>query len=300
MFPPDFPMEKVISLIVQVEDGIVSEVLHVARTNTRTHIEGAKRTNLKASLRSKEGEILAQANLLRLERLPSGCGDIEGGEEKSYIAQAFIPDVATGAALEISSEKEILWRREATEKPCKIREFKAKVVKPPRQNREVLQVGWKITNKPEDIWVRWSIDGENWKSLATSLTGEKASFDARMLPSGKVMIQLAVHDGFFSTYSEPVNLELRKYPPEVSILHPVDGHTYVEGQTLRLWGVATGNEPVRKATWYIGRKKIAQGLDAWVTLKPGKHVLTLQVEDEGGREKAEVKIVVSKSPKDQG
>lgn len=303
MFPPDYPMEKVISLIVQVEDGIVSEVLHVTRIRTRTHIDRAKSTNLLACLRNKEGEILAQSNLLRLERLPSACGDHEDGGQKSYIAQAFVPDVAEGASLEILSEKKVLWRREATKKPCKIRGFKARLVKVGKQ-KELLQVDWNIANRPEDIWVRWSTDGKNWKSLATNLTGEKASFDPRMLQSGRVMLQLVVHDGFFSTYSEPVQVKLQKYPPNVAILHPIDGHTYMEGQTLRLWGMVAGNEelnlPAREATWLLDKKKIAQGIDTWITLEPGKHILALHVEGEGEIGKAKVKITVIKYPKDEG
>ncbi|MFT5701281.1 MAG: hypothetical protein ACI8ZB_004172 [Desulforhopalus sp.] len=303
MFPPDYPMEKVISLIVRIENGFVSEVMHVARTQVRTHLEHAKRTNLKASLRSKKGETLAQSTLFQLERLPGGCGDCEDGEQKSYIAQAFIPDVAKGASLEISSDKEVLWHRGATKEPCEIKGFKAKMVKVDR-SKDVLQVDWKIANLAADIWVRWSTDGENWKSLATNLTGEKAEFEARVLPPGRVLLQLVTHDGFFSRYSEPIKIVVLKYPPEVTILHPVDGYTYMAGQSLRLWGVATGsggtNLRTTKATWLLGREKIAQGLDGWSVLEPGKHVLTLQVKGETGTGTAKVKITVDKPPKVDG
>ena len=111
---------------------------------------------------------------------------------------------------------------------------------------------------------------------------------------------MVAHDGFFSTYSESVSVKLPERPPEVSILHPVNGHTYIAGQALRLWGVATGGDeaslPARSGTWMLGRRQIAQGLDAWTTLKPGEHVLTLRVDSEGGSARARVKITVSKTP----
>lgn len=300
MFPPDYPMEKVISLIVRIENDEIAEVMHVARTMTRTHIERATQTDLVASLCGIENEVLAQAVLYKHERLPGDCGECSEGISRGYLAQAFIPDVDDGASITITRKEQVLWRREATKKPCKVSEFKAKIQRTDGA-KEVLTVSWKITNRFQDVWIRWSIDGENWKSLSTGVRGEKAQFDPKMLPSGKVMLQLVAHDGFFSNYSKPVGIEIRKYPPEATILHPGGGYTYMEGQTLRLWGMVAQegqtNPSNVKAVWYLGRKKIAKGLDTSTTFKPGKHALTLQVEGEGGKGKTSVTIEVTKRPK---
>ena len=300
MFPPDYPMHNVISLIVRVERGTVAEVMHVARTKVRTHLERVKSTQLVASLRSEDGTVLAQAPLLRLERQPSLCGECgngEGGETTNYLAQAFVPDVAPGASLEISDGKEILWRRESPKQPAKIKKFDVRM-ETKDKSKGVLQVEWNVSGQIEEVWIRWSKDGESWRSLATGLTGDRAEFNQRMLPQGEVWLQLVAHDGFFSTYSKSVRVKLPERPPEVSILHPADGYTYIAGQPLRLWGIATGVDeaslPARSGRWLLGKKRIAQGLDAWTTLEPGKHVLTLEVDSEGGIGRAQVKIMVSK------
>jgi hypothetical protein len=306
MFPPDYPLEKVISLIVRIERSVVAEVTHVARTEVRTHLERTKSTQLVAFLRNKDGKILSEASLHRFERTPGYCNECEsceGGEPTSYLAQAFIPDVESGELLEIADGKEILWRREATKRPCQIKAFKASMVKKDRSG-EAIQLDWDISERTEDIWLRWSTDGKNWRSLTTGLTGKKAEFDPRMLPPGKVLLQLVAHDGFFSFYSEPAKIEISKRPPEVTILHPIDGYTYTADQTLRLWGMAIeGDEtslPTRSGKWLLERKQIAEGLDTFVTLEPGKYVLTLQVDGEGGTGKAKVKITVSKQPESDG
>lgn len=305
MFPPDYPMEKVISLIVLIDRGNVAQVMHVARTEVRTHIEKAKITRLVACLRNEEGKIIAQAPLLRLERQPGYCDEHEpekGGGPTRYLAQAFIPDSAPGVLLEINDGEDVLWRREAPDHPAIIKTFNANVVRKTKLKNS-LNIDWNISGRFNEVWVRWSTDGENWKALSTGLTGEKAKFDLRMLPAGKVMLQLVAHDGFFSDYSKSVSIKVPEHPPEVSILHPVDGHTYEANQTLRLWGAASGVDngslPDESCTWLLENKKIAKGLDAWTALGPGKHLLTLQVDGKGGIGKAKVKITVSKPPKNE-
>jgi hypothetical protein len=305
MFPPDYPLERVISVIARIERGNVAEVLHVARTSVRTHLDQAKRTELVASLRGAEGAMLAQAPLLRLERQPMGCGSCGsdvGGAPASYLAQAFIPDVAPGEALEIRDGDKLLWRREAPHKPARIKAFNAKLAKRGKSG-EVLQLDWRIDGFAEELWVRWSTDGETWRSLTTGLSGETAEIDAPMLPAGKVRLQLVAHDGFFSDFSKPFSLAMPERPPAVSILHPTDGYSYQAGHAVRLWGAAASadakaTDPAQ-ALWVIGKKRIAEGLDAWTTFEPGEHVLKLEVETRAGKASAQVKIKVTEAPKDE-
>jgi hypothetical protein len=306
LFPPDYPLRDVISLIVRIDRGTVADVAHVARTRVRTHIELARVTRFVACLRGEDGAVLAEAPLLRLPTLAGPCGGCQpddGGEPTSFLAQAFVPDVAPGARLEIGDGKEVLWSREAPKRPASIETFDVRVERKGKSG-SVLQVAWGVAGEVAEIWVRWSKDGEVWRSLATGLTGENAEFDLRALPHGALSVQLVAHDGFYSTYSETVRIELPKRPPEVSILHPVDGHSYVAGQSLRLWGTATGGDeaslPARSGTWSLGRRRIAEGLDAWTTLEPGEHVLTLEVEGDGGTGRARVRVIVSTPPGSAG
>ena len=55
-------------------------------------------------------------------------------------------------------------------------------------------------------------------------------------------------------------------PPDVVILHPVDGHTYVAGQTVRLWASVAGAAPdaAEQTVWLVDGKEVARGLDAFV------------------------------------
>lgn len=306
MFPPDYPLEDVISLIVRVERGVVAEVMHVARTKVRTHIDQAKHTQLVARLLDSKNEILAQGPLLRLERQPSGCENCDvdkDGQPTSYLAQAFVPDVAPGAALEIGDGETVLWRREAPKQRIRIKKFNAKLAGRAK-TKDVLQLDWSMSGGAEELWVRWSADGETWRSLITGLTGEKVRLAASTLPAGQIRLQLVAHDGFFSTYSKTVNLKILERPPEVSILHPIDGRSYVAGQTLRLWGVAAGRGeeqiPPDQAVWLLGKKRIGKGLDAWTSLDPGEHTLTLKVKTETGTASTDVKITVSMLPKPDG
>jgi hypothetical protein len=159
-----------------------------------------------------------------------------------------------------------------------------------------LHVKWRASKEAVEYWLRWSTDGENWRALASGLTGNEASLEASQLPSGKVFLQLVAHDGFYSSTSRPVEISLPDRAPEVAILHPVDGRTYAANQVLRLWGSVSGQEgePVapERAVWSLDGSELARGLDAWTSLEPGEHKLTLLIEGEGGSAEASVVVTV--------
>lgn len=293
MFPP-WQQHNVISMIVRIERGKVAEVMHVARTRMHAELERTSATPFTAQLHGKEGQVLAEAPLLRLDTAACGCGCGSGGsgeKSTSYLAQALIPDVAPGESLAIGDGKDVVWERKAPAKPAGIEEFVAKL-----DRKGALQLQWSASREAAEFWLRWSTDGEHWQSLATALTDHKARFEAHQLPAGKVMLQVVAHDGFHSTASKPFAITLPERAPEVAILHPVDGHTYSAGQTLRLWGSvgsADGRSaPPKRCVWLLGRKEIGQEPDTWSTLEPGQHKLTLRVEDKGGTSESTVTINV--------
>jgi hypothetical protein len=298
VFPPKYPKQDVVSLIVRIERNIVVEVLHVARTQVEGILEG-DRSPFMAYLVGKEGEMLAQAPCLRIRQQVSGSygsSVAEDGNCTSYIAQAYIPEVAKGAGLEIREGEDVVWKRQAPEKAASVKEFTASF-KEQRGNAGTVHLQWRASGPVTEIWLRYSTgeDSEDWRALSTSLTGTAANFDAKLLPAGTVRLQLVAHDGFFSSYSNPISIQLPNRPPEVSILHPVDNHTYIAGQTVRLWGVVDKEDvSPRNAVWLLGRKTIGRGLELWTSLKPGDHTLTFRVETEGGIGKASCKVTVIK------
>lgn len=291
VFPPPWPPVNLISLIVLISHNEIAEVLHVSRTRMYSQLEGALSTPFSAQLRDKEGQVLAEGQLLRLETGACGCGGCAGNEEAPdhYLAQALIPDVAPGDALTINTGDQIVWERRAPKKPLRVAGLDAGM------DDGALLVSWKKSREAVEYWLRWSTDGENWRSLATGLTGNDVRLEPGQLPSGKVLLQLVAHDGFSSYPSEPVEVNLPDRGPETAILHPVDGHTYASGQTLRLWGSVSGHESEatarQSAVWLLDGNEIARGLDTWITLEPGEHKLTLLVESGSGA--AEASVVVN-------
>lgn len=290
VFPPPWPPEEMISLIVRVERGQVAEVMHVARTRMYTQMDRASSTPFNVQLRGEGGRVLAEGPLLRLDVGACGCGGSfdEGGRPDHYLAQALVPDVAPGESLSISDGKELVWERRAPSEAVRVGRVEAYV-----DRLTGLQVRWEVSGEATEFWLRWSADGETWHSLATGLTGNEARLEASQLPEGRVLLQLVAHDGFFSTASEPVEVSLPERPPEVAILHPRDGHTYVAGQALRLWAaVSGGSVPSERSVWLLGDSEFGRGLDTWATLEPGQHKLTLRVESESGLAEASVAVMV--------
>jgi hypothetical protein len=296
VYPPPFKPQDMISLIVRIADGRVAEVLHVARTRLHATLERTAATPFTARL--LEGDkVLAEAPLRRLHTAACGCGcggdgHHEGTPPREYLAQALVADAGPGSALEILADGQVQWTRASTGKPPRVEGLEAKV-----DRKGQLRVGWTAARGATEYWLRWSRDGEQWQSLATGLTDTEARVDAAQLPAGKILLQVVAHDGFHSAASKPTPLALPARPPQVAILHPQDGHTYQEGQPLRLWGSATSAGDDRpstpRATWLLGRKAIGEGLDAWTSLPAGEHALTLRVEDAGGSTEATVKVKVS-------
>jgi hypothetical protein len=275
VFPPS-RLQEVISLIVKVERGVVTEVLHVARTRAHTHLRGARPTAFSVRLLDAEGSVVGVGALHRLDTAACGCGGADRTvESNTYLAQAFVPDAAVGAALEITAEDEVVvWRREAPPEPPRV-----EVSEPKTDRRGNVTLSWSASAGVEEFWVRWSRDRENWQSVATGLAAQKLRIEAGQLPGGDGFLQVVAHDGFFSSYSEPVRVALPDRHPEAVILHPVEGHTYAAGQPVRLWGSIAGEEPreAADAIWLVGGDEIARGLDAFVELEPGEQTVTLRV-----------------------
>lgn len=292
MSPPS-RAEQVLSLIVKVVDGSVADVLHVARVEAHTALHRATETTFTANLRDEGGGLLASGSLFRLETSACGCGG-GGGHHghrapKTYLAQAFVADVAPGSSIEIADKDDkTVWRREAPAEPPVVK------VGEVRQNDDGdLWVQWDSSGDVAEYWLRWSADGRSWRSVATGLTEREARIPTADLPGGDGLLQVVAHDGFFSAYSEPFPVSLRKQHGSVVILHPVDQFTYLAGQSVRLWASVAGTDAVGDdAAWAVDGEDVARGLDAWVTLEPGERVVTVRVADA----EASVTVRVERSP----
>ena len=286
--------EDVVSMIAVIgADGAV-DVRHVARTLTRPPAISAA-SGMIARLVGEDGAVLAAAPLRRLGGLAGcGCGDGDAGQGDA-VAQALIPNVALGARLEIVAGEEVVWARAAPPRPPEIARFTCRVVK------GAVRAVWRAPTAT-DCWLRWSRDGEEWRALATGLTGDRAEVATRHLPPGPVQIQLVVHDGFSSTHSTPVELEIAARPPDVAVMHPRPGAIHIDGQTLRLFAaaVSASGEPIPPESW----RWELDGADAgegelWIEAPAaGEHVLRLRVSTADGEAADEVRFTTV--PADDG
>ena len=264
--------EDVVSLIAVIRaDGAVN-VRHVARTLTRPPAISTA-SGMIARLVGEDGAVLAAAPLRRLGGL-AGCGCGGDAGEGDAVAQALVPNVALGARLEIVAGERVVWAREAPPQPPEIGRFTCRVVK------GAVRAGWRAPTAT-DWWLRWSRDGEEWRALATGPTGDGAEVATRHLPPGPVRIQLVVHDGFSSTHSTPVDLEIAARAPDVAVMHPRPGAIHVQGQTLRLFAAAVSASgesiPPESWRWTLDGADAGEG-ELWIEAPAaGEHVLRLRV-----------------------
>jgi hypothetical protein len=275
--------EPRISIIAVMASERELEVTSVMRVHTRASTFGTRSTELTAALLGSEGEPLAQASLRELRSQAScGCSGSRDGDDAGFprVVQALVPDVGTGAALVIRRGEQELWSVRAPSRPPRIGRFTAK------PDRDRLRVAWSVETEPEssELWLQWSGDrGETWNALATGLDGREAELDVAHLPAGIIMLRLLAGDGFHTTASESVRVELAERSPALSILTPHEGQVLVAGGSMRLWAAIThgdggpGRDPV-KARWQLDGEAIGEDLDTFIVVpSAGEHRLELEV-----------------------
>jgi hypothetical protein len=283
----DVNPEPLISIIGVLHSQRELEITSVMRVETRGVPVGGRDTELTAALVGAEGERLAGAVVkeLRSQAHGGGCGGGEGSEGRyPAIVQALVPDVGRGSALVIRRGDEELWSRRPSEREPSVGAFDVSV----EGDRLILR--WKVESETDgqEMWAQWSTDeGRTWSALATGLRGSEADLAVALLPPGRVRVRLLAGDGFDTTASEPVDVEVPDRGPEVSILAPREGERLVAGATMRLWGAATdAREPtaeVDKASWRVDGEVVADGIDVFVTAPaPGGHRVELLVSAPGG------------------
>ena len=107
----------------------------------------------------------------------------------------------------------------------------------------------------------------------------------RAVSSGRILVQVIVSDGFYSTTSEAVAVEIPHRPPTVAILWPVDGATVRTDESVRLWGVATTSDgnvlSAEDMHWYLDGEAVGNGPEVWASLPDcdGEHKAKLKVRD---------------------
>lgn len=286
--PPPNPPQPMISVLASIVDGEVAEVTHVARTTMHTQQDQTRRTPFEVSLQAA-GETLSRAPLRRLLTC-NDCGCEQGDEHQSYLAQALLPDVDVGEALVITRGDQVVWERVRPDEPARVEDWAAEL-----DDDGGLIVRWEASGSPTELWLRWSRNKQDWRVLATGLATGEVRIPADQLPTGEVLLELVAHDGFNSTPSAVWEFRFHDRRTELAILHPTQGHSYSPGM-VRLWGVASDpsgqSVAAEDAAWWVDGEEVGRGLELWVELGEGEHVISLIVKDDNRGGEASVEIMV--------
>jgi hypothetical protein len=280
--------EPLISIIGIVHSPTEIEVNSVARIEACRSLPGAEYTEFVAELIDDDNKILISSPLQHLPTYGHDECSCNGNPKEKlapYHFQAFLTNVASGAALRICRGNEVIWIRRAPNVKSTISEFNARISKP---NILSVRFNAKSANLNEqEVWLQWSKDnGRNWHCLSIGLRGKNAKIDISAIPAGPILLRLLVNDGFYTTNSKVVSVKIPPHDPTATILNPRNGTTVVAGSRFRLWGVATDTAGIpispESITWLIDEKKVAQQLDVFVIAPPeGVHQCTLTVNVNG-------------------
>ena len=233
--------ETIVSIIGVMHSENEVEIQSVMRLEAVPLVDNGVKTGMMAELIGSKGKVIASAPVYRLRtHSMSHCGcDEDSGDEENfpYLFQTFIPNAGEGEGLRIRDGEKVVWHRPAPSEKGSLAGFRARV------REDLLVVEWQFRAAGEvepEFWLQWSNDeGKTWNALATSMHGEKAEVNISGLPSGDVAVRLLASDGFSTTVSEHVHIDVPSRGPVVSIMHPREGQTLMAGQPMRLLGMVS-------------------------------------------------------------
>ncbi|MEW5761088.1 MAG: pre-peptidase C-terminal domain-containing protein, partial [Candidatus Thermoplasmatota archaeon] len=137
--------------------------------------------------------------------------------------------------------------------------------------------------------------------IKLNITTRKYEYTAGYDTSGKHKMKISVSDEINTVYYE-WNLtidDVNRKPVDVKITLPVNGSRFKEGKKIMF--KASGKDPDDDNLtykWYEDTEELGVGESLNITLKIGKHTITVEVSDgKGGIEKAQVMITVIKEEK---
>ena len=290
--------EPVISIIGVVNGENEIEIRSLMRLSAVPQVVNGQRTELTAHLIGENGNSVARASLYRLRSHGEGCGcgcEDEGSEPTyPYVFQAFVPDNEPGAALRITRGEREIWERKRSESAPSISGLEAYFTFEDREKGYSLLLACPVKSSAEYgivRWYQWSNDkGQNWYALTTGVTEDKIFVDAASLPEGVIQVRALVSDGFFTSVSDAVNVEMPRRAPDAAILAPREQARIQAGGTMRLWASASVEAGTSEdyASWLIDGKQVANGLDAFISApEPGEHRLTFNVRGDAGETNVE-------------
>ena len=268
------------------------EVHSVLRLETRPSHGAIRLEGGFAELLDAHGQRLERVPIMRLPlHACRNCErDCKCGEASSNagLVQAFLPDRDDAKSVRLVWRDEEVWSRKAAPSKPVIRGLRAKI------GDGQLHMTWESRTSSDhavERALRWSADaGETWEVLALSLPSDEAILPLEVVPSGDIVVQSIVSDGFSTAVSDPVPVRVPARAPTVTILWPRPDLLPTSG-IARLWGVGTASNgrllSGKDLHWELDGETVATGSEAWIRLPKGsgEHRLTLRGKD--GRRESE-------------
>jgi len=274
------------------------EVNSLLRLETRAVATGTQVLGTTVELLNEDGIVIGQTPLRQIEGRACGCGcgcTEQGGTTR--LVYAYLPERDGIAAVRVVRDGSELWSRRAPQLVPEVGDLSAEC------EEDTLRVRWRAVASdeyPAHHVLRWSSDdGATWQLLATGLQESEASVPLAHLTSGVALVQALVSDGFYTAVSEPVHVTVPRRPPQVAILHPVQGGAVQTGSSVRLWGVATASDGRILAdealSWELDGHPAGTGAEAWADLSDleGEHRAILRAADGGQTSETSVTFVAT-------
>jgi hypothetical protein len=276
------------------------EIRSVIRLITGPAANGERIEGTSVELLNANSEVVHRTSLRRMATQAScGCGGSGGNRDEppTGLVQALLPDTEVGSTLRVMVSDKVFWTRDAPSAPPVISSLSARV------DNDRLYVSWQTTASstyPIERAVRWSSDnGKQWQALAVKLEDDAAVVPTCHLTPGPILVHVIVSDGFHSTTSEGVPVDIPRCPPTVAILWPAEGATVRMDELVRLWGVATASDgsilPAEAMQWTVDGEYAGTGPEVWASPGnfDGEHTATLQAKDADHSASATVSFLTS-------
>jgi hypothetical protein len=226
-----------------------------------------------------------------------GCGGCAGRSKRRCpaVVQAVVPHHADAVALRVVRGDDVLWQRDATGSAPVVRDLTAQI------SEGQLALSWRVTpSETSETHLRRSYDGgRTWGLLELALAGTATAIPLEVLPPGRQLIHVVVADGFHSTTSEAVEVEIPERGPSACIHWPLDTATVGATGLMRLWGTGMSARGEALASemhsWTIDDQPAGVGRDIWVEPPDteGEHTVVLSLRDAHGEARASSRFWVT-------
>jgi hypothetical protein len=167
------------------------------------------------------------------------------------------------------------WERRAPERPVAISGARAAV------EGDTLVLDWTVDGAA-DVWTQWSNDeGRSWHGLTVRLANGRAQLPLMGLPPGRVWIRLLALDGYFTTPTEALAIEVPEQQPWPAVVYPSQDGIVPARVAVEATGSAVDQAgrplPEERLEWLLDSDPVGRGRSVSVRMEPGRHRLSLRV-----------------------